>query len=441
MTPGGAPDLPCFIDIMSNTANSSTTSAAATLMNPHPSSLHPPPPPSSHHHHLVHDTAAAAAAAAARNVKHKRRYCRAPGCTRIVKSQGLCQRHGAKPRKCKVEGCDKQAQGNFDGMCKSHFKAHKRATTPLPPKPVAPTVATSLSTAGGGGGIVVETTTTTTAPLIPPHPEGESVYDRILPASIAWHASFGSPMPLIQHLKEGFDALKPPAWHRNEERRARGLFPVHNPATQLEGWERELVWMEILILTGNPDSSFRHLARGWGRDKGFHMVLAQFICERRGNVERKKREKGGSARMKSSDEDDDRGGGTLNHRHNQQHLHQQQHHSNHHHNNHHSYHHNHHNHPHHYPHGTPNLGGHAGHTVWDDPAACYGDAAYNEALAADLLEFHSPTDFAAAEKRLLEGSFSFDPEDGDGSYDSSLISSSEDGGFEQDSSDFASAGV
>lgn len=414
-------------------------------MNSHHSSLAPLP---SHHPHLVPDTAAAAAAAAvvaaaaaaARNVKHKRRYCRAPGCTRIVKSQGLCQRHGAKPRKCKVDGCDKQAQGNFDGMCKSHFKAHKRATTPLPPKPVAPPpfVATSL---GNGESVVVETTTTASLIQIPPHPEGESVYDRILPASIAWHASFGSPMPLIQHLKEGFDALKPPAWHRNEERRARGLFPVYNPATQLEGWERELVWMEILILTGNPDSSFRHLARGWGRDKGFHMVLAQFICERRGNVERKKREKGGAggggssssgARMKSSDEDDDRGG-TLNHRHH--------HHSHHHSINNHHHHHSHH-HPPHYPHGTPNLGGHAGHNVWDDPAACYGDAAYHEALAADLLEFHSPTDFAAAEKRLLEGSFSFDPEDGDGSYDSSLISSSEDGGFEQDSSeDFASAVV
>jgi len=50
-------------------------------------------------------------------LKHKRRYCRAEGCTKIVKSQGLCQRHGAKPRGCKVKGCPKQAQGNFDGMC------------------------------------------------------------------------------------------------------------------------------------------------------------------------------------------------------------------------------------------------------------------------------------------------------------------------------------
>jgi hypothetical protein len=94
-------------------------------------------------------------------------------------------------------------------------------------------------------------------------------------------------MPLIAHLKNGFDAGKPPAWHRNEERLARGYWPVTSPAAQLEGWERELVWTEILILTGNAQTSFRHLARAWGRDKGFQTVLAQFICERKGDVERK----------------------------------------------------------------------------------------------------------------------------------------------------------
>lgn len=52
-------------------------------------------------------------------VKHKRRFCRIEGCERIVKSQGLCQRHGAKPRLCKVKGCSKQAQGNFDGKTSS----------------------------------------------------------------------------------------------------------------------------------------------------------------------------------------------------------------------------------------------------------------------------------------------------------------------------------
>jgi hypothetical protein len=252
-------------------------------------------------------------------LKHKRRYCRADGCASIVKSQGLCQRHGAKPRKCCVDGCAKQAQGNFDGMCKSHFKAHKRVTTPLPPKPDS------------------------SVALLLPEPVGESIYDRILPTSLSWNSRTSiEKTPLIAHLEHGFHASKPPAWHRNEERQARGLWPVHNPATQLEGWERELVWMEILILTGNPEASFRHLARGWGRDKGFHMVLAQFICERHGDVERKKRERaanaaaGGAERCRTQ--------------------------------------------------AVPTNDSYMiGADIWDDTT--YGDADYNEALAADLLDF------------------------------------------------------
>jgi hypothetical protein len=204
------------------------------------------------------------------NVKHKRRYCRIENCTKIVKSQGLCQRHGAKTRKCKVDGCEKQAQGNFDSMCKLHFKITK---TQLIAKPV-------------------------TEEDMSPEPVGESVYDSILPESIGW-ADDTDAMPLVKHLKDGFERQKPRGWHRNEERRSRGLPPVPNPAVQLEGWERELVWMEICLLSGCPQSSFRHLARSWGRDKGFHMVLAQFICERRGNVERKKRVKGDSLTKKT----------------------------------------------------------------------------------------------------------------------------------------------
>jgi len=266
---------------------------------------HPPHPT-----HMTSDLAAADASFSnepdARMVKHKRRFCRVPGCNSIVKSQGLCQRHGAKPRKCKVDGCPKQAQGNFDGMCKSHFKAHKRLTTPIPKLDVA----------------------------VPPEPEGQSVYDHVLRSSVGWIASETSPdMPLIKHLRQGFESNKPPAWHRNEERRARGLFPIHNPATQLEAFERELVWMEILLLSGVPGASFRHLARAWGRDKGFHMVLGQFICERRGNIERKKREKGLRDSHGSSD-------------------------------------------------------GIVGADAWDD--TCYTGNAYNEALAADLLNLNSP---------------------------------------------------
>lgn len=67
-----------------------------------------------------HESASINNGSSERILKHKRRYCRAVGCTRIVKSQGLCQRHGAKPKECKVESCKKQAQGNFAGMCSKY---------------------------------------------------------------------------------------------------------------------------------------------------------------------------------------------------------------------------------------------------------------------------------------------------------------------------------
>lgn len=90
----------------------------------------------------------------------------------------------------------------------------------------------------------------------PPPPEGESIYDKILPSSISYRPSSkkaktddsmddGTPpegvtiMPLITFLREG--AEKEPGWHRNSERRARGLFPVTSSSSQLEPWERQLV--------------------------------------------------------------------------------------------------------------------------------------------------------------------------------------------------------
>ncbi|GKY90705.1 hypothetical protein MPSEU_000043900 [Mayamaea pseudoterrestris] len=53
--------------------------------------------------------------------KKAKRLCRFPGCIRVIKSQGHCQRHGAKVKRCRIEGCDKQAQGTHDGMCKRHW--------------------------------------------------------------------------------------------------------------------------------------------------------------------------------------------------------------------------------------------------------------------------------------------------------------------------------
>ena len=97
-----------------------------------------------------------------------------------------------------------------------------------------------------------------------PPPEGDSVYDSILPRSISYRPHMIQPphmtvttmngseqqptmaqqewavMPLIKILKEGMNS-KPAGWHRQEERRARGMFPVPSLQTQLEPWERQLV--------------------------------------------------------------------------------------------------------------------------------------------------------------------------------------------------------
>lgn len=44
---------------------------------------------------------------------------------------------------------------------------------------------------------------------------------------------------------------------------------------------------------GTPYANFKELAFAWGREKGFHHVLANAVCERRGEVERKKRSDAG----------------------------------------------------------------------------------------------------------------------------------------------------
>lgn len=71
---------------------------------------------------IVEEIAQESVAAAEAAAPKKRRFCRYPGCTKVIKSQGHCQRHGAKAKRCKVEGCEKQAQGTHDGMCKRHWK-------------------------------------------------------------------------------------------------------------------------------------------------------------------------------------------------------------------------------------------------------------------------------------------------------------------------------
>ena len=210
-------------------------------------------------------------------VKHKRRYCRAEGCTKIVKSQGLCQRHGAKTKTCRVPGCPKQAQGNFDKMCKSHFNAAQKAAASQ--KTAAPQQKTTGDADQPPPAVTSTSSMPPTASVSYARPiTAVSVYESIIPNSVGWKPSAVETdmMPLVKHLKDGFDSGKPAAWHRNEERGARGLVPAQEDCTNLERWERELAWMEFLILSGTSDDNYEYLTRAWGTD-GFHMLLAQFM--------------------------------------------------------------------------------------------------------------------------------------------------------------------
>ena len=48
-----------------------------------------------------------------------------------------------------------------------------------------------------------------------------------------------------------------------------------------------------MLSGGTPYANFKDLAHAWGREKGFHTVLANNVCERRGEVERKRRSDAG----------------------------------------------------------------------------------------------------------------------------------------------------
>jgi hypothetical protein len=227
-----------------------------------------------------------------------------------------------------VEGCEKQAQGTHNGMCKRHWRAVHF------PEQVAATAEAERKKEQEDQA---------------PPPTGESVYDTVLPASIAYRPSFAShqhqqaqlekvaasaaaakngtdseangppsppipppsivsAMPLVTFLCDG--ALhKDAGWHRQAERRARGIFPCVSLSSQLEPWEKQLAMVEILLLSGGtPHANFRHLAHAWGREQGFHQVLVSSVCTRRGEVERKKRSDAGKKRKQQQQQGTSGGG-------------------------------------------------------------------------------------------------------------------------------------
>mmetsp|Transcript_17605 Transcript_17605/g.20376 ORF Transcript_17605/g.20376 Transcript_17605/m.20376 type:complete len:274 (+) Transcript_17605:97-918(+) len=215
-----------------------------------------------------------------------KRLCRFPGCARTIKSQGHCQGHGAVVKTCKVPDCTKQMQGGCDGMCTKHWNRMHN-----PPKvKCAPD---------------------------PPQMVGTSVYERIIPSSVAWkgvtknlnssvHTHKATPlnvsnsttrdnenqiqeMPLVEHFKKNFHLEA--GWHRNQERASRGA-TVASVSAQLEPWEKQLLMFETMLISGtvhNNIKSWKAFSHAWGRDKRFITNLVGQICERKGDMSRKNR--------------------------------------------------------------------------------------------------------------------------------------------------------
>lgn len=80
----------------------------------------------------------------------------------------------------------------------------------------------------------------------------------------------------VDFLEQGQYQYQGIGWHRREERLARNLDPVADVTTPLEPWERELVWTELLLLTGLEESCDALLAHAWGQGKDrFRSLLIQ----------------------------------------------------------------------------------------------------------------------------------------------------------------------
>jgi hypothetical protein len=227
----------------------------------------------------------------------KKRICRFPGCTNSIKSHGHCQTHGAKPKRCKVEGCQSQRQSGFDDMCKRHWnEIHKPKKAKSDERKV--------------------------------EPQGKSVYDDILPASFMWkngrfprimlvdeskHVSgdedqsrkeseyeIVTMMPLAKLLED--NASSEAGWHRRAENLARGTKPPKTVKCKLEEWEVQIAILEMALLVGIEGHSSgdekwqRLLAHAWGRNiKDFRKHLVNRVCSRRGDMSRKTRSDAGTA--------------------------------------------------------------------------------------------------------------------------------------------------
>ena len=100
-------------------------------------------------------------------------------------------------------------------------------------------------------------------------------------------------IPLLQHLVDG-ESLDP-GWHRTQERLSRGIRPAKSLSVQLESWEKQLAVLEMALIAGTDTKHLTQqkvtkvLAHAWGREKGFHKIMLEHHCSRRGDLARKKR--------------------------------------------------------------------------------------------------------------------------------------------------------
>ena len=185
--------------------------------------------------------AIAAAAEAASKAKRKR-MCRFPGCKSVIKSHGHCQKHGAKSKKCKVVGCDKQSQGGqFEGMCKRHFKQNN------PPK--EDEAAAAASAAAKEAAAQNEAAATEQYDALKPVAE-------ILSESMQWFPrgskSIKKGHPLIAFLHEN-DQIQPKGWLRLSEAR-KSSRPIPQLSQQLVSEEVTMLSMIKMCCSGLMES-------------------------------------------------------------------------------------------------------------------------------------------------------------------------------------------
>ena len=259
-------------------------------------------------------------------LKRPKRMCRFPGCPNVIKSQGHCQRHGAIVKRCKVENCMRQVQGQFNGMCTRHYKESLKQESNVEETKVEEEVPVDV---------------------------GPSVYDRIIPDSLVWKQGAGNSninnnskkgnsgneakdgignksqnqvapnsnhnnstatsltfvntneMPLIEFLRSGMHLE--PGWHRKNERLIQDpKHPLLSLGERLTPEEKQLLMLEKCLLSGtiyynslsNQVRTNKELEHAWGKSRNVVKRAISEICERRGDTSRSKRYDTGIKKVK-----------------------------------------------------------------------------------------------------------------------------------------------